>query len=184
MLGKVLLADPRLPVEAVQRRLGSDANEIAVALLVLRQNQQVVVVVALRFGAMVLFLANVELAPKDRMDTLMLCGVEEMDRAIDIAVVCNRNSLLADVGNALHQLFDIAGAVEQGVVGVEMQVGKFRHGLFFYFRSAGARSAASAFPVVRKRGDEIHGVSEPIPTRRQIRPCTMSNRGGFQWTVW
>ena len=84
---------------------------------------------------MVLFLADVEFAAKDRMNAVVLRGVKEMDRAVNVAVVGNGNRLLADPGDALHQLFDVAGAVEQGVVGVQVQVGEFRHGFFFYFRS-------------------------------------------------
>jgi hypothetical protein len=65
----------------------------------------------------------------------VLRGFEEMDRSVNVAVIRYGNGFLADVGDTFHQLFDIAGAVEQGIIGVEMQVSEFRHGLFFYFRS-------------------------------------------------
>ena len=54
MLGQIVLADARLAIEAVQRGLRGNADQVAVALFVFRQHQQMVVVVALRSGAMVL----------------------------------------------------------------------------------------------------------------------------------
>ena len=111
------------------------ADEIAVALFVLCEDEQVVVVVALRIGAMVVFLADVELAAENGMDAVVLCRVEKMHRAVDVAVVGNGDGLLTDAGDVLDELFNVAGAVEQGVVGVEMKMSEFRHGCCFYFRS-------------------------------------------------
>ena len=114
-----------------------------------------VIVVALRFGAMVLFLADVELAAQDRMNAVAFRRFEKMDRAINVAVVGNGDRFLADVRDALDQLFDIAGAVEQGVIGVEVQVGEFRHGLFFYFRSTARTTFGRiADRRMRKRRDK------------------------------
>jgi hypothetical protein len=43
ILGEIALADARLAIEAVQRGLRGDADQVAVALFVLGQHQQVVV---------------------------------------------------------------------------------------------------------------------------------------------
>ena len=80
----------------MQRRLRRDADQVAIALFVLRQHQQMVVVVALRIGAMVFLLADVKLAAQDRLDALLLRRLKEVHRAIDIAVIGDRNRLLAD----------------------------------------------------------------------------------------
>jgi hypothetical protein len=55
-----------------------------------------------------------------------------MDRAIDVAVIGDRDRFLSDASNMLNQLFDIARAIEQRVVGVEMQVCEFRHSLLLF----------------------------------------------------
>ncbi len=69
-----------------------------------------------------LFLADVELAAEDGLEVLLLHGVEEVDGAVDVAVVGDGGGGLADLGEVLGELVDVAGAVEEGVVGVEMEV--------------------------------------------------------------
>jgi hypothetical protein len=63
---------------------------------------------------------------------MLLRGVEKMDRAIDVAVIGDRDGLLSDASNMLNQLFDIARPIEQRVVGVQMQVCEFRHILLLF----------------------------------------------------
>jgi hypothetical protein len=58
-----------------------------------------------------------------------------MHGAVNIAVVGNGDGLLSDAGDVLDELFNVAGAVQKGVIGVEMKMGEFRHGCCFYFRS-------------------------------------------------
>jgi hypothetical protein len=48
-------------------------------------------------------------------------------------VIGNRNRFLADARYALNQLFNVARTVQQGVVGVQVQVSKFRHGVLLLF---------------------------------------------------
>ena len=127
VFGEIFLADARLAIEAVERGLRRDADEVAVALFVFGEDEQVVVVVALRLGAMVVLLADVELAAEDGLDAARLGGVEEVDGSVDVAVIGDGNGLLADVGDALHELFYVTSAIEEGVVGVQMQVGEFSH---------------------------------------------------------
>jgi hypothetical protein len=85
--GQVLLADARLLVEAVNGGLGSDPDQVAVAFFILRQNEQVVVLVAAWVAAVVVLFADVEFTAEDRLDALLFGGVEEMDSAKDVAVV-------------------------------------------------------------------------------------------------
>ena len=148
--GQVALADARLAVEAVQRCFRSDADQVAIAFFVFGQHEQVVVVVALRGGAMVLVLAHVELAAEDGLDALLLGGVEEVDGAVDVAVVGHGHGFLAEFGDAVDEFLDVAGAVEQGVFGVQMEVGEFGHRYFdssFEFTTPknGGRGATGAY---------------------------------------
>ncbi len=129
VFGEVALADSRLAIEAVQRGLGGDADEVAIAFFVFGEDQQVVVVVALGRSAMVLVLAHVEFAPEDRLDSLLFGRVEEMDRSVDVAVVGHGDGLLAERGDAIDELLDVAGTIEEGVFGVEVKVGELGHGL-------------------------------------------------------
>ena len=74
------------------------------------------------------FLRDIKLAAKDRLDAFGFGRVEKVHRAVDIAVVGHGDGLLAEGGDAIDELVDIAGAVEEGVFGVQMEVGKFGHG--------------------------------------------------------
>ncbi len=125
ILRQKILAHTRLAVEAMERSLGSQANQIAIAFFVLREHQQVVVLqVRIRLGAMVIFLADVKLAPKDGLDSLLLRSVEEVHGAKDIAMVGHGDSGLAQRMNMLDQFVYVAGAVEQRIICMQMEVGK------------------------------------------------------------
>src|SRR5438105_10721983 len=90
MLSQKLFADARLVVKAVQRRLGGDLDEIAEALVIFGQDAKMVVAIALRRSAMIIFLTDVELATNDGLDARALGGIVEMRRAKNIAVVGDR----------------------------------------------------------------------------------------------
>jgi len=137
VLGEEALADARLAVEAVQRGFGGDADEVAIAFFVFGEDEEVVVVVALGGGAVVLVFAHVELAAKDGFDSLGLGGVEEMDGAVDVAVVGHGDRGLAKFGDAVDEFLDVAGAVEKRVFGVQMEVREFGHRYFDSSRGAG-----------------------------------------------
>ena len=109
--------DARLIVEAFQVRRGYQLDEVAVAFLIFAEQHQVVV--AIRVAAhLVALLRNVYFAADHRMDARRLRRVVELHRSKQIAVVGHGHGghLLFD--HDLHQLIDIAGAVEQRVVGV------------------------------------------------------------------
>ena len=59
-----------------------------------------------------------------------------MHRAENIAVIGHGHSRHAKLFGAMTELFDVAGAVEHGVVGMKMQVDELRH-----FRSGSRRQA-------------------------------------------
>ena len=129
--GEEALGDARLAIEAVQRGLGGDANQVLIALFVFGEDEEVVVLVfgvGRNLGAMVLALRHVELAAENGADAALLGGVEEVDRAEDVAVVGHGHGLLAQGGDAVHELGEVACAVEEGVLGVQMEVGEFGHG--------------------------------------------------------
>ncbi len=77
---------------------------------------------------MVLGLAHVEFASQDRLDALGLGRIEKVHRPVDVAVVRHGDGLLAERRDAINELVDVAGAVEEGVFGMQMEMGEFGHG--------------------------------------------------------
>ncbi len=124
VFGEEVFGDAGLAVEAVQGGFAGEADEITVACLVFGEYEKVVVLVTFGRGAVVLVFADVELAAEDRLDSLLLHGVEEVDGTEDIAMVGHGGGGLADVFEVRGELVDVAGAVEQGVIGMKMEVGK------------------------------------------------------------
>ena len=120
MLRQIILADARFAVEAMQRGLGGNPHQVTVPFFVFRQNQQMVVLILFRGGAMVLLGTDVKLASQDGLDAPGGCGLKKMHRAVNVAVVGNGHSLLSDTVDVRHQFFDIAGAVQERIISVEM----------------------------------------------------------------
>jgi len=61
----------------------------------------------------VVLLADIQLAAKNRLDATLLRRIEKMHRTVDIAVIGDRHRALADIGHAIHQLFHVAGAIQK-----------------------------------------------------------------------
>ena len=129
VLGEKLFADARLVIKAVQRGLRRDLDQIAVAFFIFGEHQQVVVGIAFRRRAVVVFFADVKFAADDGFHVVLLCRINEVHRAKNIAMVGHGHGGHAHFFDTLAELFDITGAVEQGVVGVQVQVNKLGHGL-------------------------------------------------------
>ena len=89
-------------------------------------------VVAVGIGAgFVALLRDVDFAADDRMDALGFGRVVELHRAEEVAVVGHGHGGHFLLGDDVHQLADFAGAVEEGIIGVAVQMneGLFRHSL-------------------------------------------------------
>jgi hypothetical protein len=127
VLGEIALADAGLAVEAVEGGFGGDADEVAIALFVGGEDEEVIVVVTFARGAVVLVFGDVELAAEDGLDAFFLGRFKEMDCAVDVAMVGHGDGLLAEGGDAVDEFGEVAGSVEEGVLGVEMEVGEFGH---------------------------------------------------------
>ncbi len=128
VFGEKLLADARLVIKTVERGFRRDFDQVAVAFFVLGEHQQVVVAVAFGRGAVVVFLADVEFATNDGLDSGMLRSVDEVDCAKDVAVVGHGHGGHAQLFYAVAEFFDVTGAVEQGVVRMQVQVDELGHG--------------------------------------------------------
>ena len=67
------------------------------------------------------------------MHVVLFRRLEEVHRPVNVAVIGDCDRLLSDARNALDELFHVACAVQQRIVGMQMQMSKFRH-VCFYFR--------------------------------------------------
>ena len=77
---------------------------------------------------MVVFLADVQLASDDRFDPMLVGRIDEVHCAKDIAVIGHGHGGHAELFHSLAELFDVTGAIEQGIVSVQVQVNELRHG--------------------------------------------------------
>ena len=111
----------------MQRSLRGNPHQVPVAFLVLRQHQQVIVFVSVARRAVVLVLADIELAAQDRLDSLGLGRREKVHSPIDISVVGHRDRLLSQRRHPVNQLGNVASPVQQRVLGMQMQMRKFSH---------------------------------------------------------
>ena len=117
-----LLADAGLVVKAVQRCFGNNLDQVAVALIVLGQHDEVVVAVAFGRGTMIFLLADIKFAAQYRLDARFFGGVGEGDCAKDVAVVGHGDRRHLEFLDAVDQALDVTSAVEHRVVGVKMKM--------------------------------------------------------------
>ncbi len=159
VLRQKFLADARLVIEAVQRSLGGDLDQVAVSLFVFGEHQQVVVGVAFGSGAVVFLFADVKFAADDGLHAMLVRRVDEMHRAENVAVIGHGDGGHAEFVHALAELFDVTGAIEQGIIGVQVQVDELGHG-----------SVASLTHWGRRKG--VDGCGIPGQTGRTL--CSAS----------
>src|ERR1700688_5228281 len=77
---------------------------------------------------MVGLFADVKFASDDGLHVCMLGGIDEVDGAENISVVDHGHGRHPQFFYALAELFDITGAIEQGIVRMEVQVDELGHG--------------------------------------------------------
>ena len=107
-------------VQAFEEALGGERREVLEALVGRRQQRQVV---ALDLAvAHVAVVDEVRLEAQQRLDAVLLGGLVELDGAVHDAVVGQADGRLVEGRGALGELADVAGAVEQRVLGVDVQV--------------------------------------------------------------
>ncbi len=128
VLSQEFLAYARLVVEAMQRRLRDNLDQIAIAFIVLRQHDKMVVAIAFLIGTVVLFLADVEFATQDGLHARFLRSVYERHSAEDVAVVGHGHAGHVEFFDALDQALDVTSAVEHRVISVEMKMYELRLG--------------------------------------------------------
>jgi hypothetical protein len=117
--------DARLVVVALEITGRGELDQVGVALVRLGQEGQVCVALLLRSAVV----RDVDLAAEDRLHSLLRRLAVELDRAGERAVVRKRDGGHLKLGRAGCQLRNPAGAVEDRVLGVDVEVDerRFRH---------------------------------------------------------
>ncbi len=106
----------------MQSGLAGQPHQVPIAHLILGQHQEVVI--SIRHLAMVGSLREIKLAPQNGLDPLLLHGVEEVHRTVDIAVVGDGSGGLPHLADVRGQLVNVAGSIEERIVGMKMEMGK------------------------------------------------------------
>ena len=109
-------------LQALQKAGRGQLYEIAIALVVTGQQGQVVALCpVLRRRRVVV--DEVDLTADDRLDAVLAAGVVQLHRAVHHSVIGQTERRLAELRGAGGEILDLAGAVEQRVLGVHVQMG-------------------------------------------------------------
>src|SRR5882762_770738 len=125
VLREQLVVDPGLVVVALEVRPGDELDEVLVARAIADEDREVVgflVAAVLRAALLAAARRDVELAAHDRLDAGLLGRQVEIDRAEEIAMIGQRDRREAQLLRLLDELLELGGAVEQTVLGVNVQV--------------------------------------------------------------
>ena len=122
------LVDAGLVVEALRVAGGHQLDQVVVALVGLGEQHQVVLRLAGHTAAVAAVTGrDVHLAAEDRPHAVLLRRVVEHDRREHVAVLGDGERRHAEPRRFLHQLVDAAGAVEQRILGVQVEVDEVLH---------------------------------------------------------
>ena len=123
--GQELLVDARPVVEALEISLGQELAQVPVALFVLDEKDEMVVVgLLVRVGPPVETAAgrHIDLTAEDGLDPLGLGRFEELDGSEDVAVVGEGDSRHIVVVGRVDEVLDPEAAVEDAVLRVVVQM--------------------------------------------------------------
>ena len=138
--------NPRFGVKAFEEAGRNHLDEVFVAGLVFAQQHQMVVAVDAVDLVKPAAGGHIDLAADDRPDAGRLGRIVKLDTAVHDAVVGDGHSILAKLLQTRKQPVDAAGAVEQAVFGMQVQVGKLSC-LFSHCFPLGGRRQASGPPA-------------------------------------
>ena len=188
MLGQKFLAHPRLVIKPVQRRFRRNLHEVAIPFLVFGQHQQMVIGIALGWSALdvvVVLLADIKLATHDRLDPSLVRGIHKVHRTKNISVVGHGDRRHPQPLDAFHKLLNVASAIQQRVIAMQMQMYEFRHSLrvllVFVALALGSSNSIRSkrkprSTVIHRRGKQNAEIARP-PQLRLRHLCSVGKGG-------
>ena len=126
---KQFFINARLVVITLQMRRRGEPNQVAVPRLVLGQQHQVMIDIAPAAAGLFLQSAargHIHFATDDRLDAFLLGRLVKINRAIKHSVVGDRQRRQLQLMGPIHQPVQPTSAIEQGILGVQMQMNKVR----------------------------------------------------------
>src|SRR6266545_4572441 len=160
VLRQNFFVDARLVVIALQMRRGGESDQVLVARLVLRQQDKMMVNVLAAAGRLFVEATagrNIHLATDDRFDAFVASGLIKIDRAVEHTVVGDREGGKLQFMRLVHQPVEAAGAVEQRILGVQMEVDKIRM----------RHEARLSRPATQTQERVVHALRLCLPERRR-----------------
>ena len=122
ILLKKLLIYTRLGVKALHEGGGYHLDEVFIACLILAEQDKMVVAVDfvdfIEAGAG----GHIDLTADDGLDTCLFCSLIELDTAVHDAVIRDGDGILTTLLDAVHELVDTAGTVQQAVFGMDVEM--------------------------------------------------------------
>ena len=126
---KMLVIGTWLVVEPIEMCIGHDAAEVAIARATGREGDEVErLLVGLPLFVAHAAAGDVRLDADDRLNPKLLCRLDELDRAVEGAVVGEGDGIHPKALCLLHQRLQVAHAVEQAELAVDVEVRKVRLG--------------------------------------------------------
>ena len=126
---KMLVIGTWLVVEPIEMCIGHDAAEVAIARATGREGDEVErLLVGLPLFVAHAAAGDVRLDADDRLNPKLLCRLDELDRAVEGAVVGEGDGIHPKALRLLHQRLQVAHAVEQAELAVDVEVRKVRLG--------------------------------------------------------
>ena len=109
-------------MQSFQEAGGGELHKVAIADVAGREQREVVALDAARSPRGVV-VHHVDLAAEDRLDVVLRACLVQLHHAVHDAVVGETEGRLVELGGSLCQILDPACAVEQRVLGVDVQMG-------------------------------------------------------------
>ena len=146
--GQHFLVDARLVIIALQVRGGGQLDEVFVAGLVLRQQSEMMINIAPAAAGFFLQPAarrDINLAADDGLDALFARRLVKINDAVHRAVVGDGERGEFQFVRLVHQPVQPAGAIEQGILGVQMQDEQNPHATWRQFNFSPPRHQDAKF---------------------------------------
>src|SRR5689334_19459473 len=117
-----ILIDPGLVIETVDVGGGGELDEIAISLLILTEQDEVVGTFGIGGAIKPAARGDIDLAADNRFDAALFCRLVEFYRPKHVSMVSHGDGGHLKRLSPRHELVDFAGAIEQTVVSMKMKM--------------------------------------------------------------